>query len=718
MRRVILRIFALGTVVVLGLFAIAHAQRSAPDPVADATADNPLRSPAADPPLRQTPVDPFALRAAAPDTPIRTTAPDNPIRSTPPANPIRIGIRDNPLRTAAPDNPIRTTGGDEPVGVNPVRAAGGSLPMFPDHARLLMAEKSGPPPAVSTDPPGSGPALSAGPTAGPPVGPAEVCDRRGIASKDDRSSGTALEIRDASPRSEPVSGQEPAPFKMDPAAIPAALSSTSPATGPAETALRTEEPILGSAADRAEGSGQPGDKQLEGPQSPQLTIQKVAPPQIQVGKPATFRVTVRNTGQSPAGNVEIRDQVPRGTRLLGTTPQASRNPRGELIWSLGTLKPGAESSVEMQLMPTAEGEIGSVATVHFDADTTARSVSTRPKLAIETSGNHRVLVGDEATLVFTVSNPGSGVATNVILDEHIPAGLQHAAGSQLEYTVGDLKPGESRKLELKLKATRAGALANLVAARGDAALRAEHRFDLEVVAPALDIAMAGPKRRYLEREATYQLSVANPGTAPAQKVELVAYLPAGMRFVGANNAGYYDEATRAVYWRLDELPVNEKGTVELVTLPTEAGQHSIKLRGSAQRGLTVEKEQPVLVEGIAAVLFQVSDTKDPIEVGGETAYEIRVLNQGSKAAGNVRVSVALPPEMKALAAEGPTRHVIDGGQVTFDGLAQLAPKAEITYRVRAQGLRPGDLRVRCQLLTDEMQTPVTKEESTRVYADE
>jgi uncharacterized repeat protein (TIGR01451 family) len=403
---------------------------------------------------------------------------------------------------------------------------------------------------------------------------------------------------------------------------------------------------------------------------------------------------------------------------LGTTPRATQGPKGDVVWALGTIKPGEETTVEMQVMPTGEGEIGSVATVHFNADATARSMCTRPKLVIETQGTSHVLVGDDATLNFTVSNPGTGVASGVVLEEHIPAGLQHPAGAELEYAVGDLKPGETRKLELKLKAARAGAITNIVSARGDASLRAEHRFDLEVVTPQLDIAMAGPKRRYLEREATYQLSVLNPGTAPAQQVELVAYLPKGLRFVNANNAGRYDDATRAVYWRLEELPINEKGTVELVTLPVESGQQSIKIRGTAQRGLAIEKEQPVVVEGLAAVLFQLSHTKDPVEVGGETTYEVRVANQGSKAATNLRVAVFMPPEMKPLSAEGPSRFAINNNQVVFEGLGQLEPKAEIIYRVRAQGLQAGDLRVRCQLLTDEMQTPVTKEESTRVYADE
>ena len=536
------------------------------------------------------------------------------------------------------------------------------------------------------------------------------------AATDDRYGG-AREPQASALRSDSTSSREPAPFQADPSAAPANRFGPAIAVhddAPARTAASADD--YGTAA--AEGTGRPGAKHLEGPQSPQLVIQKTAPAEVQVGKAALLKVTVRNTGTIAAENVEIHDLVPHGSRLLDTKPQASRGPRGEVVWTVGTLKPGDQANAEMRIMPTAEGELGSTATVQFNAAATARSVVTRPRLAIETAGTSRVLIGDEATLVFTVSNPGTGVAAGVVLEEHIPAGMQHPAGSELEYSIGDLKPGESRKLELKLKSTRPGAIANLVSAKGEASLHAESRFDVQVMAPQLDVVLNGPKRRYLEREATYQLSVANPGTAPAQNIELVAYLPAGLKFVNANNAGRYDEATRAVYWRLEELPVNEKGSVELVTLPIQSGQQSIKVRGTAQRGLTVEREQPVVIEGLAAVLFQLSHTKDPVEVGGETTYEVRVANQGSKSAGNVRLVVLLPPELKPLAAEGPVRFNIDNNQVIFDGVAELAPKAEVVYRVRAQGIRPGDLRVRCQLLTDEMQSPVTKEESTRVYADE
>jgi uncharacterized repeat protein (TIGR01451 family) len=255
-------------------------------------------------------------------------------------------------------------------------------------------------------------------------------------------------------------------------------------------------------------------------------------------------------------------------------------------------------------------------------------------------------------------------------------------------------------------------------ARADAQLVAKQQTQLTIVAPQLEVAVQGPKRRYLERQATYTMLVSNPGTAPAKEVELVTHLPKGLKFVEANNAGQYDPQTNSVHWLLDELPPQETGQVTLTTLPVEAGEQMLRLEGTAQRGLSARQEEAIQVEGVAAILFQVVDAADPIEVGGETTYEIRVVNQGSKAATNIQLRAELPAELKAVEAQGPTRYELQGQLVEFEPLARLAPKADTTYRLRVQGLAAGDLRVQVQLKTDEMQTPVTKEESTHVYADE
>ena len=109
---------------------------------------------------------------------------------------------------------------------------------------------------------------------------------------------------------------------------------------------------------------------------------------------------------------------------------------------------------------------------------------------------------------------------------------------------------------------------------------------------------------------------------------------------------------------------------------------------------------------------------DPIEVGGETVYEIHVVNQGTKAATNVQVVALLPEELKPTGGEGPALHDRRTARCCSSPWDRLAPKADTTYRVKAQGRGPGDVRVRVQVITDEIRSPVTKEESTRVYADE
>ena len=467
-----------------------------------------------------------------------------------------------------------------------------------------------------------------------------------------------------------------------------------------------------------QGTGRPGAQTLEGPQTPNLVIEKTAPKEIQVGKPATFTIKVRNAGTGAAHGVEIHDEVPEGTQLAGTTPPARQDPNGTLVWDLGTVKPNQEVTAQVQLVPLAEGEIGSLATVHFRAEASVRTIATKPQLTIQVESPTKVMIGDDVMLKIKISNPGTGIATGIVLKEEVPQGLKHPAGNELELEIGDLKPGEKRELDLTLTATAPGRVTNVLVARGEANLIAEERAELEVIAPALKVGLTGPKRRYLERSATYNISVSNPGTASAKDIELVTVLPKGLKFVSANNAGQYDSATHSVYWSLEELPAQETGSVTLTALPIEAGELKLQIKGQAKQGLADQQEETISVEGLAAIQFSLTDVNDPVEVNGETTYEIRVTNQGSKAASNVRLVAILPPEMKPLSGEGPVKYTIDGQRVLFDPLQTLAPKADTTYSVKVQGLEPGDLRIKVQVVTDEIRTPVTKEESTRVYADE
>jgi len=472
-----------------------------------------------------------------------------------------------------------------------------------------------------------------------------------------------------------------------------------------------------SASAEREGAGRPGEKALEGPQKPSLEIQKFAPGEIQVGKPAKFVVRVRNIGGQAADGVSIQDFVPEGTKLVSTTPEA-QHAGGQLLWDLGKLSPGEDRTVEMQVMPVTEGEIGSVATVSYSAHASVKTKCTMPQLAIRMTSPAKVMIGQEQRVKIELRNPGSGDATGVMLFENVPQNVKHASGPALEFDIGTLKAGETRELELVLMAEKAGKTVNVLSARADGNLQVQQQVEFEVIAPGLTVAVDGPERRYLERPATYEVSVENPGTAPAHDVKIVTKLPKGLRFIRANNMGEYDAATHAVYWSLAELPEGERGTVELVAMPIEAGPQTLEVESKAGQGLSDQTQRQIVIDGLAAIMFEVKDLEDPIEVGGETGYEIRVVNQGTKAATNVRVSVNLPPGMQLVSAEGETQHAEQRGSIVFEPLGQLAPKADTVYRIRAQGTTAGDQRVTVQVNTEDLAQPIRREESTLVYGDE
>ncbi|MDB4475875.1 hypothetical protein N9004_03870, partial [Pirellulales bacterium] len=469
------------------------------------------------------------------------------------------------------------------------------------------------------------------------------------------------------------------------------------------------------------GQGRPGVPQLEGLQTPQLTLEKSGPRDLQVGKPARFEVIVRNVGSATAHDTVLRDAIPFGTSLITTMPPASPGVTnahsGELLWSIGELRAGQEARVAMEVMPELEGDVGSVASVTFRADATVRSRVTKPALEITAEPLLPTLIGEMMAVDIVLTNPGTGTATGVIVEGILPDSVSHPAGREVEFDVGQLEPGSSQSISLKLATVTPGVHEIRIGARADGGIEISRPLRAEITAPMMELHADIPNRRYLQRPATCTLKMHNTGTAPALAVELAVQLPAGMKFVRANNAGYYDDRTHRVLWSLEELPAGEVGTVEFVAMPTVLGQQAIVAAVRNPAGLADQLSHTIEVEGLASLALEVADSEDPIEINGLTEYIVRVANQGTKAATNVSLSAKLLGDLEPVKARGPVPYEVQNLMITFDPLASLAPADEAVFHVQVRGRRPGNQRVQFLLQSDDLQSPLTSEEMTHVYAD-
>lgn len=511
---------------------------------------------------------------------------------------------------------------------------------------------------------------------------------------------------------------EPAPrFGQSPQTVSPPVFGETASAAPVENTLPpAADSYSATSAVALSGTGKPGARELEGAQSPALSIQKIAPTNARVGEPATFRIKVRNNGSVAAQRVMVHDEVPQGTRLIDTNPQSTTDSQGGILWNLGSLLPGQDLEVSMQVMPLEEGLIGSVGTVTFEAQASASVEVTKPMLKIEHTAKDRVLIGDRVNFSITLSNPGSGTAENVWIEEDVPAGLSHSKGPKLEYELGSIPAGGQRRLELSLTAAEAGMVENIIRARADGGLMAEHQVSLEVIAPQLKVRIDGPETRYLERKATYSVAIENPGSADARNVELITRLPQGLKFISTNNSGRFDAASNTIRWSLDRLPARQFGEVKFTAMPIHKGSYNINAEARAMNGLRDVADHALDVDGIAALLFEVADQVDPIEIGGITTYQIRVENQGTKEASNVQILAMIPEGMRAVPAQGRSRYTVNQNRVEFERIARLPAKSESVFNIQVEGIAAGDQRFKAQMSSDDTAS-IVEEESTRVYAD-
>lgn len=498
--------------------------------------------------------------------------------------------------------------------------------------------------------------------------------------------------------------------------VPSGTGVPTRASGASHSPLGMVPPHAAIALDPNTTIDAPGERRLEGIQTPSVIIQKRAPAEVKVGKPASFVIHVRNVGSVEALDVEVHDRVPAGMRLVDASPRPQM--QGNLLmWQIGSMPAGDERTITLQLIPEQEGELGSVARVSFEAAASVRTIATRPVLNIQQQAPEKVLIGQQLEIGLQISNSGSGQATNVEIWEDVPEGLSHPEGPQLKHSLGTLLPGEVRTDSLFLKAEKAGIIQNTISLIGDDGLKTDHTVAVQVIAPDLQVSLEGPSRRFLERQAKYQLNVANAGTADATNVEISVQLSRGFTFVSTDYEGQYDASRHAVFWSLAQLPAGANGAVPLTLLPVEAGEQTIRINAQADLNTTVQSERKMTVEGFADLGFSITNPQGPIEIGAETTYEITVNNSGSKPDTNVRVQLMIPAGLELISVDGEAG--TDGnGLVAFEPRPQLAPGQEFKYRLRVRGTTAGTHIVKAVVVSDHSTVPVTKEDSTRVYADQ
>lgn len=428
-----------------------------------------------------------------------------------------------------------------------------------------------------------------------------------------------------------------------------------------------------------------------------------------VGREFTYEYMVE--ASQDLMDLVITDTIPNGLQYVSSTPRASMT-GNDVVWSLGELNEGEFEAVTLSVKALQTGEFANCVTVDASPKACLTVLVGAPLLTIDKSVvDESLLLGERADFNIVVTNKGNAVAENVVIVDKLPQGL--TARSPLEFTIGDLAPSESRSVEITAMTTTSGEFLNVASAVGSNVESVSDDAMVYVNTAALEIIKSGPAEQYIGKRAKYEIVVTNTGDVALSNLVVTDTVGTGMQIASA--AGAVGNPN-TVSWDIASLPAGQSKSFTVSTTAEIAGDYcnSVEVVDSALK-LSDSAQACTTWKGYPAILLEVIDTEDPLLVGEESTYVIRLTNQGNAPDYNIEITADIAAQLKILSISGETKGRVDGQAVSFETLSVLSPKQTVEYMIKVEGKEIGGGRSNFELDTKLLNGSISETESTQVY---
>ncbi len=445
-----------------------------------------------------------------------------------------------------------------------------------------------------------------------------------------------------------------------------------------------------------------------------LMVERLIPSEVVAGQPFEYKIKATNLTPASLKDVRVEDLCSENFKLLGSTPEAAKVEGNLLQWDLGELAAGESRTIAVRGATTDAASARSCMSANYDLASCQAFNVVQPRLDLKVSAPAEVLRCEPIPIRYTVGNPGTGAVKQAALNLSLPKGTSMQGGRDGDVTsLGDLAAGATRTVETVVTADALGSYEFKPVAVGKPELRSEATATTRVTQPVLEVAKSGKEAILLGRDVTYEIKVTNTGDAVARDVVVNELLPAGAPVKSASDGGRVDGGN--LVWNLAPLAPKESRTVSYTLAPGSLGtlQSSTRVRAYCADQVTTSAKTDVA--GIPAVLLEVIDLTDPIEVGENTTYVITATNQGSATDINLRIAVGLEDTMSLVSASGTTSASGTGPTIQFAPLPRLEPGDKAVWNVTVKAVKPGDVRFHVKMLSDLRDRSVDETEATTIY---
>lgn len=446
-----------------------------------------------------------------------------------------------------------------------------------------------------------------------------------------------------------------------------------------------------------------------------ILLRQYSPSEVRVGQEYEGSIDVKNLTDVDLQNVAVNLDNLSNVEFLSAIPEWTRK-NGEVTWILPVLPASGTQVIRFRAKANAAGWASNCLSVTYANKLCATTSVVEPALQLSKSATPEVCgTCSEILLTYAVRNSGTGTADNVMIKDELPEGMALRDGrTTVELKVGNLSAGIEKIFNVTATAKRQGTFASSAYARSDSGLTARSESaSTTVQQPALAFSCDANNRVFLGRDLDYRITVRNIGDCEATGVVIKAPVPSGSTFLSADATGRLENG--GVVWRMDSLPAGRAATVTMAIRPSAVGMARTTATASASCVPPASTECATEIAGIPAILLEVVDTVDPVEVGSDTTFVVTATNQGSSPDSNVKVVATLPSSMEFVSGSGATTVTSAGQVVTMSSVSSLAPGARAEWRIVVKAKSAQDARSRWEMTSDQFRVPIIETESSNLY---
>ncbi len=441
-----------------------------------------------------------------------------------------------------------------------------------------------------------------------------------------------------------------------------------------------------------------------------------------VGQQVSFTVTATNNGPGPAEQAVINDLLPTGLTLVSATPSAGSYNSSNGNWSIDALAVKASATLTLVATVDSGATVTNAATLtslrqpdtnpanNSDSVTLNPVVPTTDIAVTKAVDQPSVRVGQQATFTLTATNNGPFPATGITVTDTLPSLLAFvSAGAGYDeptgiWTVGDLAVGESRSVQITVRATAVGSFDNTAGLSTVSPQDVNEANDVDsaelTVTPALaDLQLVkglltSPRNVQVGDTVTYSIVVTNAGPDAVPDAVVTEEFPDGLTVL-STSPSQGTVAVPSYTWSVGALAPGASAELSISARVDTVGT---KVNRATVGSATVDDPDPS--NNTESATFTGSPTEldlavtktrtgpEQVILGQPVSFTVGVVNNGPADATNVVLFDKLPAGLTFSAASAPAGTTYNQADGTWS-IPLLANGSTLSLTLTATASDPG-----------------------------